>query len=334
MIAKAFRSNQPLVLAFLPLLMGVLWLPGFIDPSEGVVLQDTSLLFTAFDHLFPFQWLNKLVAMTLIFMSAMVLNMVINREDIFERPTFLPALIYVLLMSAFRDYQQLHPLILANFFLILALRRLFQIRRAEDARAQFFDAGLFIGMATLFYPHYIFLYLLAVITVLVLRPFVLKEYIVGLLGLILPILLLLFYHFMVDAVESFPELYQNQTKYTRSMLVVPYWKRAVALCLAGLLAVLAARSFLKKQRSSSLRFKRLSNIILFYGLLLVGVSGLQFLLGIEPPLVFMSTTFFSFFFSFYFFYTSKPGLSELIVYLCLAFLVVNIYGDFVYKLMG
>lgn len=334
MLVKLYKSNQPLVLASLPVLLGIMWLPEFIHPGEGVVLRDTSLLFDFIAGLFPFHWLNMLVAMTIIFLSAIVLNTVINREEIFERETFLPALIYGVLMSCFRDYQQLHPIILGNFFLILAIRRLFQIRRAEDARMQLFDAGLFIGTAALFYPFYIVLYLLAVITVLILRPFVFREHLVGLLGLILPFVFLCFYHFMSDSWEEFPAIYKDATQYTRSMLIGPFWQRAISLAMAGLMAVLAARTFLRKQRSSSLRFKRLSNIILLFGLLLVGISGLQFSLGMEPPIVFMATVFSAFFFSFYFFYTPRAALSELVAYLFIGFVLVNIYSDFVYKLFG
>ena len=134
MIYSYYKSNYALVLFGLPLVISLLWLGQILEGVNLESIQDSSTIFSLLKESLKYGFADQLVAMVIIVVSAVLLNSTINREEFFEKHTFLPAYTYVVVMSVFSDYQLLHPIILSNFFMVLAIRRLFHIKRASDAR--------------------------------------------------------------------------------------------------------------------------------------------------------------------------------------------------------
>lgn len=332
MIYSLYKSNLPLVLIGLPFIIGGLWLGQMIGDVELNPIRNTGTVFALIKSFFPALWMDQVFAMVIIVCSAVLLNSTINREEFFEKQTFLPAYIYVLVMSIFPDYQLLHPIVIANFFVILAIRRLFHIKRSDDARRMIFDAGLFIGISAIFYQYYVGFYFLAWITLGVLRPFAWREHVLGILGLLVPFLFLLFYLFMIDQMVDFYDFLQPRKQYHESFIALSPVKRGLGIGVALITSVLGARFFLRRQRSSSLRFKRISNIVLFMGLIILLLTGLHIAFRFEAPTVFMGSVFAAFLVTFYFYHTKKQKLAAVAFYIISLLAVVNIYWDFVHNI--
>jgi hypothetical protein len=115
----------------------------------------------------------------------------INREFIIiQRQNYLPTLIFVLITSTFIALQRINPSIFANLFIVLMLEQVFACYRKRYVLNRLFLAGLFVGIAALFYPFSIIYLVIIWISLFLLRTIDLREWFVPILGVIFPFLFL------------------------------------------------------------------------------------------------------------------------------------------------
>jgi hypothetical protein len=131
------------------------------------------------------------IIFTITLVSLMAFLMVNLNTNIFfiNERTFLPALIYILLSGLFPQYQLLNPAIFAAMFLMLAIRRIVEAYRIPGIAYNFFDAGILIGIGSLFYANLIWFGLLIFIGIAILRTGSIKEIAISFIGLVTPYIL-------------------------------------------------------------------------------------------------------------------------------------------------
>jgi hypothetical protein len=83
----------------------------------------------------------------------------------------------------------IHPSVFANIFVLLALLNLLDIYRSEESLSKIFNAGVYTTMAIFFYFNYVFFMLLFFIALVILRSFNWREWVIGILGLVSPVLI-------------------------------------------------------------------------------------------------------------------------------------------------
>ena len=172
----------------LPLVLMVMWV--FILPKPEII--NTENAFPLF--LYAFQIVRKsrvaLIVISLLFvvLQAFFLTHVINKQGVLRDSSHLPALLFVILMSCFPEQLSFNPRLFANFFIIVFLNSIFNFYRSETAVFEVFNAGVFIGLASLFYWPSLFLFPLTMASLFVLRPFNIREWLVSFFGVLLPFL--------------------------------------------------------------------------------------------------------------------------------------------------
>jgi len=172
----------------LPLILMVMWV--FVLPKPEISNTENAfpLFLYAFQELRDQRVLMIGVSLAMIVLQAFFLTTVINRQGVLRDSTHLPALLYVVLMSCFPEQLSFNPLLFANFFIIIFLNSIFNFFRSDTAVYEVFDAGLFIGIASLFYWPCLFLFPLIWAGLFVLRPFAWQEWIASFVGVFLPFL--------------------------------------------------------------------------------------------------------------------------------------------------
>lgn len=197
MLVGFFKNNNPVSYIVLPLFALVLWAAAFFVSHE------------AWDRGMPFynaviSWfsgsggVSAVIACLLMISEAFLLNFIVNENEILTKPSFLPALLYILFMSSDIAQLTLYPLLFANFFILLAIHKLVSSYRKDTAFPNSFDAGLLLSTATLFYfPCVVFFPLLYVGFVLF-RPFNWREWVIALIGLVVPYTFVFTYYFWND----------------------------------------------------------------------------------------------------------------------------------------
>lgn len=168
----------------------VMWV--FILPKPEII--NTENAFPLF--LYVFQLIkNSRIALVVISLFSIVLQAfflthVINKQGVLRDTSHLPALLYVVLMSCFPEQLSFNPPLFANFFIIVFLNSIFNFYRSDTAVFEVFNAGMFIGIASLFYWPCLFLFPLTMAALFVLRPFNIREWVVSFIGIGLPFLFL------------------------------------------------------------------------------------------------------------------------------------------------
>jgi len=279
MLARLFRSNRPAVLIGVAVLVPALFLPALWNmvPASGSSMPLYSLLAALSLHV---TWLPGLLQLLLVLLLALQLAMLANDAELLGKRTHLPALLFPLILAAVASSSVLEPALVGMPLVLAAMRRTWAIAMAKRVLAPLFDAGLLIGLASLFYLPYAFLLAVVWASVSVIRPFHWREYVLPLVGTALPI-------YLVWAVLSLQGVSPWQPMFTvvgqvaaglraNELASVLRWSLRIVLVL---LSAVAMVRFLVAYQSGIMREKnvRASFMALFFALvvIMVGVRALD-----------------------------------------------------------
>ena len=209
MLIRFFKDNLPFPLyAVLPALTFLLWIPGFLAFKQVEPAYQMPLYNTLSSILFYFPNLAWFLSVGLIYFEAILLNAYVNKFEILTIRSNLPALFFVIITSAFSSFQLFHPVIISNLLLIIAFGRICSIYRQDYVFAYTFDVGALIALASLFYFPAIIFFPVAWFSLAVIRPFIWREYVISLLGMLTPYGLLITYYLFTDKLTYlFKEVY-------------------------------------------------------------------------------------------------------------------------------
>ncbi len=185
-----FRTNQALANILILLYLGLVRAVVFIHPPDITPLSEGILSSWVLQSSPPSSNEAKIAAIMLIFIQAIFINGFMWRYRIGSQLTLLPGMFYALAASILPDFLTLSPILLANTFLILALYYLFSIYRRPQAADLIFDVGIWIGTASLFYfSYWVFMFwgFIGLATLRGIRP---KEFLMLLIGMLIPYFLL------------------------------------------------------------------------------------------------------------------------------------------------
>ena len=306
----------------LPLVLMVMWV--FILPKPEII--NTENAFPLFLYVFQIVRQSRiaLIVISLLFvvLQAFFLTNVINKQGVLRETSHLPALLYVVLMSCFPEQLSFNPLLFANFFIIVFLNSIFNFYRSDTAVFEVFNAGVFIGLASLFYWPSLFLFPLTMASLFVLRPFNIREWAVSFLGVLLPFVffgVVLFWLDMlsVNSIKSILEpLYRVQfsTAYNGTYII-----------LTAILAIILIASLWRFSRDlnnfSKLRARKFLAIIVWFFLF----AALSYLVASKNSMIGLSFLAIplSVIISNYFLSLKNQLLAELVFLLLLAAVIYN-----------
>lgn len=137
------------------------------------------------------EWLKIISGGAILLLNASLINYVFNSHNFFNKTTYLPAFIYIIWMSFFKEMHMPTGIILSHTFFILAINQLFFLNQNEDGRKYIFNASLFLGIATCFQPIMLIVFPFIYFSVWILRPFIFRESILIAAGYFTPFLYVL-----------------------------------------------------------------------------------------------------------------------------------------------
>jgi len=202
MLIGFIKYNRSLSVVVLPIAMIALWLYGFFHPVVPLTEHSAPLYKLIITGIEGFPFLITLISFILIFCEALLINYIIQKNEIINTTSFLPALVYMVLMSLQPEMFSLHPIVIANLFMLFALHTLMQSYKKETSYSQAFDTGLFISLGAMFYIPSIVFILLLWIGLILLRPFVWREWVISFIGFFLPWIFIVFYYFWNDKLDT------------------------------------------------------------------------------------------------------------------------------------
>jgi hypothetical protein len=191
MLLKKFRQTGPDVVILIFIIILLTWLGAFLHPhlpsDQGFDVKPMPF----FSLLMSVSCFSPLFSVFVAFLFVLLISVLLvtfNTSAFFiSERTFLPALIYGLLCSYFPHYQILNPVLPATLFLILGIRKIIDSYKVQGIAFSLFDAGLLIGIGSLFYAGLIWFGVLLIIGMAILRSGSLTELIISILGLATPL---------------------------------------------------------------------------------------------------------------------------------------------------
>lgn len=167
----------------------------FLHPQLPVKQPDDNYLYTGLlDFLEPLQLpplFFSFVSFLLIYSQASLLNRICSSQKLLPKQNYLPAMAYVLITSLLPDWNYFSAPLLINSLLIWIYYRMILLYNSNSAAAGIFNIGLMIGLVTLFYKPAVVFALLIWLALFIMRPFIVREWLIGLLGLTTP------YYFLI-----------------------------------------------------------------------------------------------------------------------------------------
>lgn len=248
---KLFLGNRSGVLLLLPFLIAayvfISLYTGYHIPSElesfgfwKLGLKETSLI-------------SAILGPLLVFVNAVLLNAIFNRNGFQEKNTYLPALLYVVFLSFFHSFYFLTGFGVATTILILAFWQLLKLDQNSDGRKAVFNASLLLGLAATFYPLLLISIPFLFGMIWILRPFVFRESALAIIGFVIPLVYVGIYRWAMEIELNNSELSSDSFE----------WKALDMYVVAGgmlLIAFAGLRALFNKINQSSIRLKKIFRI--------------------------------------------------------------------------
>ena len=175
----ALRSSHPFFFSVSSFLLLLALFPVFNNEN----FSSTHLGPYYLMHFIP-GYLKYLIGAFVLFYSSLLINRIVNQSVLFNRNFYLPGLFYISLMLFFPANGTLHPMAISNLFSILCFGHLIQVYRNESCKNHIFKACCWTLLAVFCFPSYCVLFILPWISLLIIRPFVWKEYMMPILSLV------------------------------------------------------------------------------------------------------------------------------------------------------
>jgi hypothetical protein len=190
-VLQIFRNNNPFTVIILFIGTLVLKLSVLMHPQAPVAIPGYFVYNALLDVLnvllhgsgFGYTFFNII----LLFLQALYINRIAAKYKLFYRPSYIPALVFILLISLYPPYGFFSLAMAANWFVLCGVDCMLSFNQTLKPRKQIFNAGYLFCLAGILQfsaMGFVFLLLGAII---VLRTFNPGEWIVGVLGYLTPI---------------------------------------------------------------------------------------------------------------------------------------------------
>ena len=151
MITSVFKKSTPINYSFIGILMVFVFFT--------YQLQDTKCLSSLF------KIAKKLVLLLILFASLFISNFIVKKNALTKDSAYTILFSFIFLMF-FPNVLDNYKLIVSNFFILLAMRRLVSLQTLKAPKEKIFDASLWIFVASLFHFWAILFILLVYISII------------------------------------------------------------------------------------------------------------------------------------------------------------------------
>ncbi len=200
-----FKERSPAAIIWVLLLTLGLHAHSFFGQPEIVTQHKDGLIsFILREYLAFLQpALVTVIYLLLVLSQALRLNYIMNDLRMFQHSNFLIAMSYILFASLMPAWHTLSAALVANTFIIWLYSKLLKLYNNQSPRTLLYNIGLITGLTIACYHPLVLMILAVVLTLLIIRPFHLTEFIILLMGIITPFYFLGVYLFLTDQWDVF-----------------------------------------------------------------------------------------------------------------------------------
>jgi hypothetical protein len=130
--------------------------------------------------------LYSILTFLILFSQATLFNRLCNHHKLLPKANFLPGMSYILITSLLPDWDHLSAPLLINSIMIWIWYQMIDLYSTHSPGSQIFNIGVWTGIVSLLYIPAMAFILLVLFALLTMRPFRVREWLVGLLGFTSP----------------------------------------------------------------------------------------------------------------------------------------------------
>lgn len=315
MVIGPVRQHSPLALVIIPLLAIILWAPGFLYPQPPMPIVQMPLYAFADEFFRTHIYVALIIGLLLLLSEAFLINFILQQHQVIIKKNWITALLVVVFGSCAPGLLWPGPQQFSGLLLLLVIHILLGTYRQDKSFGAVFNSGLLIGLAAQIYLPSLVFFLFALIAIIMLRPFIWREWVILIIGVIIPFIYGGVYFYWTDTWQQVTERVIVNPIVNRDFFLKlddsDYFLTAVV---ALVLFVSAGRIFAGSQ-TSTLKTKKGISVMIWFTIFAV--------LVILPAQNFAAGTFrfviypFAFFASNYFLNARRKWLAELIFTLVL-----------------
>jgi hypothetical protein len=328
-MVDVFRRYNPVNIVWLAVLLFILRAGYVLFAPADVPLHITEHFVSA---ILPVKLAVTITPVAAVFWAgavvlaqAVLLNYLINQHNLLGRPSFLPALMYVVLSGLFTPFLVLSAPLLCNFVVIWMLYKFLNLYKSEDSKSLAYDLGMLAATGSLLYLPFTYFMAVVWIALLIFRPFDWREWVASIIGYTTIYFFVGVGFYLNNRLPSFHHIWaplgstftgpQVLDKYD-FLLLIP----VVIILLLGLFKL--QENFFKsyvliRKTFQLLFFMVLAAALCFYVRPEFGLS--HFLLCVVPAATF---------FAYYFLYAGKRWMYETLFFLLIACIIYFQFNNF------
>jgi len=153
------------------------------------------------------QWGYHILGGLLLLIQCYLFNQLLISNKAYKENTYLPALIYMILMCGFFDFYTLSPAFMSCTFLLLVINGVCHHIAVKAKDEQFLNIGLSLGLSALLYLPSLAYLPITILALGLLSSMNYQKYILLLFGFLFPVVLVGIFFFWNGALLNFVELY-------------------------------------------------------------------------------------------------------------------------------
>ena len=268
MIVGPLKSNIQLSIIILLVLCIGTWgcTFSFINiNTEHINYKEHILYSLFFGSDFSF-FVNQIITLLVVALGALFVNFLVIEQEITSKTNYLPAFFYILFAFSATTKSVVEPILVANLFILPALYFLINSYRRDYALMEVFKSGIFMGLASFFCIHYIVVFPLMFMALIILRPFNWREWSIMLIGLITPLYLYVSICYLTtnNAFEVF-EMIKEATSSLQKLIISEYY--IVFILMAVLTFIFALLNYFAKGFGGKVKTQKTKYVLLWMLLL-------------------------------------------------------------------
>jgi len=243
-----FRDKADINLIFILVLSVILHSHQWITPPIVIANESDGLLAYLLIH-----YIRSLppIGLVLIFQLLIVsqairLNALLSQFKMFQNISYLPAFTYIILTALFPYWDEISAGLIANSLVIWILVKILRLYDQTQPKTLEFNIGLIVGVSILLYEPIAILIPVVLFAIAIIRPFRLPEWLVLLMGIILPFYFVFTFVFLTNQAPYFIQFLPRLD--WENPLVKPELNIILALGIMGV-QLLAGFYFWQQQQS-------------------------------------------------------------------------------------
>ena len=228
-----FKDKSDFNLIFLLLLSVAVHFHVLMQPPIIVANESDDLLsYLLLHYIQPLPPLVLIVLFhTIILSQAIRLNIFLSNFKMFQQISYIPAFSYIILTAMFPYWDVISAGLIANSLVIWILVKLLRLYEQSQPKTLEFNIGLIVGISIILHEPIAILIAVVLFALLIIRPFKLAEWLVLIMGILLPFYFIFTYVFLTGNINDFRQFLPKLD--WKNPLVQPSFNIILALIVMG-----------------------------------------------------------------------------------------------------